>query len=474
MKKSITILFAFIAILFTTGSYGQDFVKVTKSNNGQTINLASNEVLEISLPRMASTGYTWNEAKSTDGQTAQTSIVQIGDCDFIHDANAPTINGQRIAGQSGTQIIRYAGLAQGTTKLTMELRRPWEKENPAIGTFTITIVSNGKYTGSYTPSVKGKPQHTTSTPKGIPSKWDWRPFLPPIRDQQQCGDCWAFAGVGTLECNIQIIDGVTRNISEAYLTNCYTLSLGCNGGVCPHDYWMAPKGAVYETDYPWTPSLGSGTTGTCGSEPFTYHETIDSYSTVPGANFLGMPPDSSIKSAIMKYGPVWVDVCASSGWDTYNGGIYSGNGLIFDHCVVLAGWCDSATVNGGGYWILRNSWGPAWGMDGYMYITYGSDVVGLFANYIVYKGGTTHVLSTTEFSNNENMKVYPVPATDNLSIECPQQKLIEIFNYQGQLIKTLAVSGNKTCLDIADLAKGIYFIKVKTEKGVTVRKFVKE
>ena len=48
----------------------------------------------------------------------------------------------------------------------------------------------------------------------------------------QCGDCWAFASVGTLECNILIHDGVTEDISEEFVTNCYTDSScgGCNGG----------------------------------------------------------------------------------------------------------------------------------------------------------------------------------------------------------------------------------------------------
>jgi predicted secreted protein len=473
MRKTFTLLFTLLPFFFATSIYGQDFVRLTKSNYGESISIAADQVLEISLPRKASTGYIWCESASVEKTTVQ-SVARIGDDDFIHDSNPLTINGRIIAGQSGDQILRYVGASMGTTELKLELRRPWEKNGEVIDSYKVIIVSGGKYTGSYVPPVKEKPVHQTSTSKNLPSHFDWRPLCTPIADQQQCGDCWAFAGVGTFECNIKIVDGITRDISEAYLTNCdVTGALGCNGGLCPHDYWMAPLGAVYESDYPWTASLGSGVTGTCGG-PFTYYETIDTFANVPGENAFFIPPDENIKSAIMNYGPVWVDVCAaSSDWSNYSGGIFTESGLIFDHCVVLVGWCDSASISGGGYWILRNSWGPSWGIDGYMYLSYGSDVVGMFANYIVYKGGT-YALSRAVVSNNENVHIYPNPATNNINIESQQQAIIEISNNQGQLIKTLVTSSNKTSIDISDFARGIYFIKVKTEKGVMVEKFIKE
>jgi len=475
MKKLYAFLFAFFVVLSVTNIHSQNVVTATKSNTGQTITLSADQILEIQLPRKASTGYIWCETKTSTDKTVSRSIEQIGNDDFVHDPNPLTINGKMLAGQSGNQIIRYAGTFQGTTELSFELKRPWEKSVPAIDSYSVTVISDGKYIGNYVPPVKEKITHVTSTPKDLPSRFDWRPGCTPIKDQQQCGDCWAFAGVGTLECNINIVDGITKDISEAYVTNCYTLSLGCNGGLCPHELWLAPQGAVYESDYPWTTDLGSGTSGSCGG-PFTYYETIDSYAAVPGANIVGMPPDENIKSAIYNYGPVWVDVCAaSSDWSNYTGGIYTGNGIVFDHCVVLVGWCDSTSVSGGGYWILRNSWGAEWGIDGYMYISYGSDVVGLFANYIVYKGGNTNqYLSTAAIPDENKIRIFPNPATDNINIESQQPAIIEISDDQGRLIKTLASDGNNTTIDISDLTSGIYFFKAKTEKTVVVKKFIKK
>ena len=393
--KNRLFLFAIGILFFANSNYGQNFVKVTKSNEGQTINLSSTQVLEVNLPRKAATGYVWCETTPSDVKSVQKSVSPIGEGDFIHDLNPVTKSERKgMTGTSGTQILRYVGTSQGTTTLNFELKRSWDNNSPVVDNYTITVVSEGKYKGNYTPQVKELPKHVTETPKTAPHMWDWRTQCTPVPDQQYCGDCWAFAGVGTLECNIKIHDAVTRDISEAYLTNCYTGggSDGCNGGFCPHDYWMSPKGAVYESQCPWTTSLGNGTTGTCGSS-YTYHETIDNYADVAGENSDGVPPDANIKNAIYNYGPIWISVDASSNaWNNYSTGVFteSSPAGVTDHAVVLVGWHDSTSVAGGGFWILRNSWGPSWGLSGYMYISYGSDLVGAYSNYIVYKGGITH------------------------------------------------------------------------------------
>jgi YVTN family beta-propeller protein len=74
----------------------------------------------------------------------------------------------------------------------------------------------------------------------------------------------------------------------------------------------------------------------------------------------------------------------------------------------------------------------------------------------------------------EGIFIYPNPATNNITIESPQLAVIEITNIQGQLIKTLAANSHKTSIDISAYSSGVYFVKVKTEKGIMVKKFVKE
>ena len=408
MKKNL--LFTALGIIFALCLQGQNFVQVNKSNSGQVIQLSQDQVLEIQLPRMAATGYTWCETNITPEKIAQRSISQIGDCDFIHDPiPAELANSKgRMVGRSGNQIIRYTCTSQGTTTLTFELKRQWVKNGLPIDNFTITIVSAGKYTGKYMPPAKVVNKYDkplTSTNSTLPSKWDWRSQCTPITNQYQCGDCWAFASVATLECNIKIHDGVTRDISEEFVTNCYkgNSSSGCNGGNCAHQCWLASYttsnskggGAVYETDDPWTSTEGNGTTGTCSSSGYTPHETIDSYHDIGGQNNNGVPPVDSIKTHIYNHGPIWIAVdAASNGWNNYSGGIWVESGTSTDHAVSLVGWCDTTVSDGsGGYWILRNSWDTDWGVAGYMYISYGSDAVGCDADYIVYKGGISHAVA---------------------------------------------------------------------------------
>jgi hypothetical protein len=79
-----------------------------------------------------------------------------------------------------------------------------------------------------------------------------------------------------------------------------------------------------------------------------------------------------------------------------------------------------------------------------------------------------------EINKNDDILVYPNPANSYFTVETTQQATIEIFNMQGQLIKTLATTGNKTNLDVSALPSGVYVVEVKSEKVYKVGKFVKE
>ncbi|MGD0711489.1 MAG: T9SS type A sorting domain-containing protein [Bacteroidales bacterium] len=102
--------------------------------------------------------------------------------------------------------------------------------------------------------------------------------------------------------------------------------------------------------------------------------------------------------------------------------------------------------------------------------------------------GANEFSSSTSISDNPDkddyIYVYPNPASKNITIKMQQQSAIKIFNIQGQLLKTLPLSreaseagtpsGNKTNVDVSALPCGVYVVEVKTEKGVEVKKFVKE
>jgi len=75
--------------------------------------------------------------------------------------------------------------------------------------------------------------------------------------------------------------------------------------------------------------------------------------------------------------------------------------------------------------------------------------------------------------NSSECNIYPNPTIGNLKIETMQKSTIEILNTEGQILKSIATSDNATTIDISSFASGMYFVKVKTEKGVAVKKFVK-
>jgi hypothetical protein len=212
----------------------------------------------------------------------------------------------------------------------------------------------------------------------LPSSYNWcdDPGCTPVRDQGACGSCWAFGTVGPLEQAILIQDSSSKDLSEQWLVSCNTDGWGCDGGWWAHDYHISP-GSVYEADFPY-----SATDEPCGGD-YTYHETIDDWVFIGTEN--SVPSTDAIKQAIMDHGPVSSAVCVNTEFQLYDGGVFNPRRPCnsINHAIVLAGWDDTK-----GAWLLRNSWGPDWGEDGYMWIAYGKSYVGYSANYVVYGGGT--------------------------------------------------------------------------------------
>ncbi len=230
----------------------------------------------------------------------------------------------------------------------------------------------------------------------LPASFDWRALggCPPVRNQRGCGSCWAFGTVGPLECSILIKDGITVDLSEQWLVSCnqetdppHALekgTWGCEGGWWAHDYHSGFKtdpcggtGAVLETDFPYT-----ATNAACAC-PYPHAYGIDDWAFIGPEE--GIVDTDAIKQAIMTYGPVSAAVYVGAAFQGYNGGVFGfSEDLEVNHAVVLVGWDDARGTNGA--WILRNSWGPNWGVGGYMYIEYGCSNVGFGACYVDYAG----------------------------------------------------------------------------------------
>jgi len=193
-----------------------------------------------------------------------------------------------------------------------------------------------------------------------------------IKNQGACGSCWAFAAIGLLESMILKNDGVEVDLSEQYMLSCNPWGWGCNGGYWPNDMLVDP-GAAMESCFPYVASDVP-----CVSCPTPYQIQSWSFVTQDGE----VPDTTLIKQAIYTYGAVSAGVYVSSAFQWYTSGVFDNckrNPRWTNHAIVLCGWDDVK-----GAWLLKNSWGTGWGEDGFMWISYGCNLVGEGANYFIY------------------------------------------------------------------------------------------
>lgn len=227
----------------------------------------------------------------------------------------------------------------------------------------------------------------------LPSQFNWEDVVGalPVRDQSPCGTCWAFATLGVLEYQILIQDRVNIDLSEEWLMNCNVDGKDCDsGGFASYNYFVPSatefddcgvKGAVLESDYPY---VGQDESCPCPLDRYYWAEGWSYIGFLPGA----LATTEQLKTAIYNHGPIWTAIWAGAeGVDgpfkNYDGGVYDGcadDFVLPNHAVVLVGWDDSKGPNG--CWRLRNSWGTDWGENGYMWIPYGCNEVGLASSYL--------------------------------------------------------------------------------------------
>jgi|GEM_PF-1756066 C1A family cysteine protease len=373
MKK---LLHSFALSLLVCGSVmAQDFVRVNSQHISKQVSLHASQALQVDLPSKPSSGFGWYLKNTSDVKRMQQGLLkQAGNYEFVTD------NPTAPVGAPGTQTIKFVPQGAGVTTLELLYKRPWEDNSKAADSYTITVNTEGMYTGPeiVTAPIQAGQNHSRSIASTLPATFSWlaQGKCTTVKDQGQCGSCWSFASCGSLECDVKIWDNNVRSFSEQWLINCDQACSACNGGWCP-DSMFTIFGGVYEADLPYASSSGTST-GTCASS-YTYHEKPVGYHQIANN-----PTDAQIKQAIYDYGPVWAGVDAGNNFQAYTNGIMTASdGTSIDHAIVLVGWDDTNNC-----WILRNSWGTSWGENGgYMRIGYGVSGVGTNATYFMYKTG---------------------------------------------------------------------------------------
>merc|ERR1711970_1359671 len=210
---------------------------------------------------------------------------------------------------------------------------------------------------------------TSANPASV--DWTTKGAVTPVKNQGQCGSCWAFSTTGSLEGAYQIANGKLLSFSEQELVDCAGSfgNQGCNGGLMDNGFkYVQSKGDALESTYSYT-----GKTGTCSTSKTS--KTALAAKAVTSFNDVTKDSEPQMMAAVAQ-GPVSIAIEADqSGFQFYKSGVFSGTcGTKLDHGVLAVGY---GTMNGKKYWKVKNSWGATWGQKGYI----------MLARDISHKGG---------------------------------------------------------------------------------------
>ncbi|XBJ13951.1 hypothetical protein VPH35_006061 [Triticum aestivum] len=200
----------------------------------------------------------------------------------------------------------------------------------------------------------------------LPKAVDWRKkgAVTDVKNQGQCGSCWAFSTVAAVEGINAIVTGNLTALSEQELIDCSVDgNSGCNGGMMDYAFsYIASSGGLHtEEAYPYLMEEGS-----CGDKSESEAVSISGYEDVPAK-------DEQALIKALAHQPVSVAIEASGRhFQFYNGGVFDGPcGAQLDHGVAAVGY-GSDKGKGHDYIIVKNSWGGKWGEKGYIRMNRGT------------------------------------------------------------------------------------------------------
>ncbi len=251
----------------------------------------------------------------------------------------------------------------------------------------------------------------------LPSYFNWKDkegkdFTTPAKNQDNCGSCWDFAAMGTIESIIKIRENnskINPDLSEQYVLSCLPAAAnnyaeGCNGGQPVNTYKCILSngedgnfcnGIIWEECFPYQASHSID----CSEKSDNWKDYLVPISNYGYFHNMGVLQNSKesrtlIKNALYQHGSVssFMDVTSSF----LNWGLIHNDQEEYcpyeerefqnrlNHAIIIIGWKDDVSIGNGGYWICKNSWGENWGYDGFYNIEYGTHFTGLRVDWVDY------------------------------------------------------------------------------------------
>jgi len=233
----------------------------------------------------------------------------------------------------------------------------------------LTSEEFGKQMCGFQPNIRNEQQQSVHYYGPLADSLDWvaKGAVTPVKDQGQCGSCWAFSATGAIEGSVQIKTAKLTSVSEQELVDCAGTegNQGCNGGLMDYAFsWVIKnKGIASEADYKYT-----GRDGSC--KKVASSSKISAFKDVPSKN------EQELMKAV-NLGPVSIAVEADkSVFQFYHDGVLDNKacGEQLDHGILITGY---GTLNGKDYWAVKNSWGASWGKNGYILLVRNKNQCGL-------------------------------------------------------------------------------------------------